>query len=168
MAAPNPERESLPHVSLRSAQPDDREFLLRVYASTREPEMLSWGWPAAEQSRFIQMQFDARARGYAVSYPAAAESVVLANDEPAGSILVLRAPQELRLVDIALLPQFRNLGITSALLGALIAESVHKKIPLRLSVVKGNRAARLYERLGFFLKSEDAMYCEMEHAAQGN
>ena len=168
MAGSNPEPKSLPPVSLRGTRPEDREFLLRVYASTREAEMLSWGWPAAQQSHFIQTQFDARARGYAVSYPAAEESIVLANDEPAGSILVFRAPPEIRLVDIALLPQFRNLGITSALLGALIAESIHKKIPLRLSVVKGNRAARLYERLGFFVKSDDAMYCEMEHAPKGN
>jgi len=168
MAGPNPEPKSLPQVSLRSTRPEDREFLLRVYASTREPEMRSWGWPAAEQSLFIQMQFDARARGYALSYPAAAESIVLANDEPAGSILVFRAPLEIRLVDIALLPQFRNLGIASALLGTLIAESIYTRVPLRLSVAKGNRAARLYERLGFFVKSDDAMYCEMEHAAERN
>jgi len=168
MAGRNPEQNCLPPISLRGTRPEDREFLLRVYGSTREPEMLSWGWPAAQQSHFIEMQFAVRARGYAAAYPAAVESIVLADDKPAGYILVLRAPLEIRLVDIALLPQFRNLGITSVLLGGLIAESLHKKIPLRLSILKGNRAARLYERLGFFVKSGDAMYCEMEHAPEGN
>jgi hypothetical protein len=39
--------------------PDDGDFLLSVYASTR-PELTGLGWPENQQDAFIRMQFDAQ------------------------------------------------------------------------------------------------------------
>jgi len=38
---------------------------------------------------------------------------------------------------------------------------------LRLSVLRGNRAARLYQRLGFVKIAEDEMYLQMERKPAG-
>lgn len=160
--------EAAPHIALRAAKTADQEFLLQVYASTREQEMRSWGWPAAQQTQFLQMQFAARSRGYAATYPATRESIVLVNGEPAGYFLVFRGGLEFRLVDIALLPQFRSCGIGRSLISELISESNAANLPLRLSVQRSNSALRLYERLGFIARGGEELHCEMERTPEGN
>jgi ribosomal protein S18 acetylase RimI-like enzyme len=149
---------------LRPATVNDNDLLLHVYASTRQDEMASWGWSAAQQSSFIRMQFDARKRGYAATYPSAENSIISIGDVPAGSLIIVRGPGEIRLVDIALLPEFRGRGLGGEVIRMLIAQAADAGSVLRLSVLRSNRATRLYERLGFIAKGGDEMYCEMECA----
>jgi ribosomal protein S18 acetylase RimI-like enzyme len=151
------------NISLRTAAANESEFLIRVYASTRAEEMAAWGWNPAQQAGFIQMQFHARRRGYAASYPSAETSVIFLNDVPVGSLTTFRSSSEFRVLDISLLSEYRGLGIGGELIGILISEAVHLKCTIRLSVVRGNRAARLYERLGFVATGGDVVYCEMEY-----
>jgi len=67
-----------------------------------------------------------------------------------GAVQIDRIPEEIRLVDIALLPGFRQRGIGSAILALLIEEANRSALPLALTVSKSNaRARRLYERCGF-------------------
>jgi ribosomal protein S18 acetylase RimI-like enzyme len=151
-------------LSLRPVTLDDEEFLLRVYASTRLEEVSAWGWTAAQQNAFLRMQFMAQRGSYAAAYPHAEHRLILVDDEPAGRILVDRGGQEIRLVDIALLPEYRNRGAGTFVIRNLIEESRTLGKPLRLQVTKVNRAARLYERLGFSKTAEDEIYWEMECA----
>lgn len=150
-------------ISLRSAAASESEFLIRVYASTRAQEMAAWGWNPAQQSGFIRMQFEARRRGYAASYPSADTSVIFVDDVPAGSLTTFRGSDEIRLLDISLLAEYREWGIGGELIRALMSEAASLKSAVRLSVVRGNRAARLYERLGFVATGGDTVYCEMEY-----
>jgi ribosomal protein S18 acetylase RimI-like enzyme len=94
------------------------------------------------------------------------ESVIVVDGAPAGSMMVFRGASEIRLVDIALLPEFRGRGIGGGLIAGLAHEAVCSGLPLRLSVARGNRAARLYDRIGFMATGEDSMYTEMEYAAK--
>ena len=149
-------------LSLRAPSDDDEEFLFRLYASTRQEEVSAWGWSAAQQTAFLRMQFQAQRRGYAAEYPDAEARIILADDEPVGRILVHRTEGDMRLVDIAILPEQRNRGVGTTFLRDLIAESESTGRPLKLQVAKGNRAARLYERLGFSRVSEDQVYLQME------
>ncbi len=126
--------------------------------------MASWGWSDAQRSSFLRMQYEVRARGYSASYPSAETSVILFGDAPAGCLILSRCPGEIRLVDIALLPQFRNRGLGESLIRMLLSEAASSNSAVRLSVLRGNRAAHLYERLGFGATGGDAMYCEMECA----
>src|SRR5882724_3766425 len=98
-------------ITIRPASPDDHDFLMEVYASTRREEMQSWGWNAAQQSGFVRLQFDARRRTYAATFPAAAENVILFDAVPIGSMIVAQSAGEFRLVDISILPEYRNRGI---------------------------------------------------------
>jgi len=150
-------------VSTRPASTSDRDFLFELYASTRREEMESWGWTAEQQTAFLRGQFDARHACYAASYPTAQESILLDAGVPVGSITVASSPGEIRLVDIALLPEHRNRGIGTLLVSRLIREALSSKAPLRLSVLRGNPAFRLYERLGFVATTTESMYIEMEH-----
>ena len=151
-------------ISLRSASASDGDFLLQVYSSTRQEEVAAWGWSPAQQLSFLGMQYEIRKRGYAAAYPSAETSIVLVGDAPAGSMIISRGSGEIRLVDIALLPEFRNRGIGENLIRRLISEAARLQSSVRLSVLRGNRAAHLYGKLGFATTGGDEMYCEMECA----
>jgi len=148
----------------RPAAADDADFLFRVYASTRAEELTAFGWPAAMQESFLRMQFHARRQSYEMTYPEAAQTILLCDGTAAGAAIVWRSKDEIRLVDIALLPEHRNRGLGRTWIEGLIGEARKAARPLRLSVLRGNPAARLYERLGFTARpSGDSMYIEMEH-----
>lgn len=152
-------------ISARPAGSDDQDFLFQVYCSTRQEEVHSWGWTAEQAAAFLRMQFDARRRSYAAAYPSGVESILDEGGTPIGSLLVRRSPKEIQLVDIALLPDYRNRGIGTRIISELIREAANSKAALRLSVLAGNPAIRLYERLGFLVTDKGTMYLEMEHGA---
>jgi ribosomal protein S18 acetylase RimI-like enzyme len=159
-AVPYPHTAAM-HLALRSVRSEDEDFLFRLYASTRQEEISAWGWDAGQQEAFLRMQFRAQRHGYAADYPESDYQVILADDEPVGRLIVNRTKKEVRLVDIAVLPEYRNRGLGAALINDLMAECQASRKPLRLQVAKGNRAARLYERLGFLTTGEDDVYWHM-------
>jgi ribosomal protein S18 acetylase RimI-like enzyme len=149
-------------ISLRSVRPDDRAFLLSVYASTRASELATVEWDAAQKAAFVRMQFDAQHAYYQEHYPDTSFDVILLGAEAVGRLYVSRWTDELRIVDIALLPEFCNRGIGSALLRRLQAEARAARKPLRIHVERFNPALRLYERLGFRQIEDRGVYLFME------
>jgi ribosomal protein S18 acetylase RimI-like enzyme len=150
-------------VKLRPAVPDDDAFLLQVYASTRRDEMAAWGWDAAQQDGFLRMQFRAQQGSYAVQFPNMDNDIILYDEKPVGRFVLLRADDEIRLVDLALLPEVRGKGIGTLLLKQVLDESAATDRPCRLRVLQTNPGAiQLYQRLGFVNISEDPIYVEME------
>lgn len=127
----------------------DRELLVRVYRSTREEELSAVPWSAEELDAFIRMQFAAQDRYWSAQRPAAERSVVVVDGADAGRLYVDRTPQEIRIVDIALLPEQRGRGAGGALLRSILDESDRTGVPVTIHVEKGNRARSLYARLGF-------------------
>lgn len=69
-----------------------------------------------------------------------------------------RWPEEIRIVDIALLPGYRGRGIGSGLLAALMTEARSAGKPLTIHVERFNRALGLYERLGFAPVADKGVY----------
>lgn len=149
-------------LSLRPVLPDDEAFLCHVYAGTRREEVAAWGWDLATQDAFLKMQFTAQRRGYEAAYPGADQSIVLLGDRPVGRIIVDRTEQAIHLVDIALLPEYRNAGCGTALIESLLSEAATAGLPVRLQVLKENRAMRLYQRLGFATSGDSGLYLQME------
>ncbi len=138
-----------PAVTLRPIEPADETFLCRVYASTRLEELAAVSWSEAEKGAFLQSQFRAQHAYYREHYAGARFDVILVGGVPAGRLYVLPMAEEIRLVDIALLPGFRRGGVGTALLRGLQEEAAAARKPLRIHVEKMNPARRLYERLGF-------------------
>jgi ribosomal protein S18 acetylase RimI-like enzyme len=98
---------------------------------------------------FVAQQFAAQTQAYVGGYPAASHDIVLVDGSPAGQLRVDRGREELRLVDVSLLPEHRSRGIGTLLVSALQDEARQRDQPLTLSVLAHNPARRLYERLGF-------------------
>ena len=150
-----------PNIALRPVESGDEQFLYRVYASTREAELAQVGWGEAQKAAFLRMQFDAQSSYYREHYGEATFDVILSGGLPAGRLYVARWPEEIRIVDIALLPQHRNAGIGGALLGGLLSESEASGRPLSIHVERFNPALRLYARLGFDVVEDKGVYLLM-------
>ena len=145
-------------ITLRAEKPDDREFLFRLYASTRQAEMAVVPWTHEEKEAFIWMQFEAQRRDYHLNYKAASFQIVLVNDEVAGRLYLDRRANEIRIIDITLLPKWRGLGIGSHLLGEVLAEGQGRRLPVSIHVERSNPALHLYKRLGFQKVSAYGIY----------
>jgi ribosomal protein S18 acetylase RimI-like enzyme len=144
------------------ADAHDSDFLFHLYASTRAEEFALLPWDEQQKSVFMRMQFDVRERAYASTYPAAVRSLVVSDGRKVGAVIVDRAENEIKLIDIALIFEARCKGIGTAVLHNLICEARSANKPLRLQVAKGNRAMNLYCRLGFTRTGGDEMYEQME------
>lgn len=149
-------------VVLRASTPADHELLVDLYGSTREQELAQVGWAPGERDAFVRMQFAAQDADYRMRNPHASFDVVEVAGRPAGRLYVDRREAEIRIVDIALLPQFRGLGVGSGLIGRLQSEAAECGKPLTIHVEVHNPAALLYERLGFRPVSERGLYRRME------
>jgi ribosomal protein S18 acetylase RimI-like enzyme len=149
-------------ISLQPAEAVDTEFLVRVYGSTRTEELARTDWDAARQDAFIRAQFAAQDAHYRQHYAGARFDIIVVDGEPAGRLYVHRVHREIRLIDIALLPEFRGRGIGTQLLRELMSEAMDSGRPLTIHVETFNPAMRLYERLGFKPREERVPYVLME------
>jgi ribosomal protein S18 acetylase RimI-like enzyme len=128
---------------------EDTEFLYNVYASTREEEMARTGWDDEQVEAFLRMQFDLQHTQYLQNYKNASFEIILLDKVPIGRLYVDRRTDEIRVIDLSLLTEFRSQGIGSKIMKDLVAEADKKNLPLNLHVIQNNPAIRLYERLGF-------------------
>jgi|KBSSwiStaDraftv2_1062776.scaffolds.fasta_scaffold02668_10 ribosomal protein S18 acetylase RimI-like enzyme len=146
-------------VSLRPATPGDEPFLRQLFASTRL-EFQFLGDPGQLEA-LLNMQFNLQRQQYEAGYPDAEDNIIFCDGQPVGRFFVSDGDQQFTLVDVALLPESRNLGIGRWLIEALLERAAAAQKPVRLHVSKMNPARRLYERLGFSVVDEDGMYFEM-------
>lgn len=156
-------------LSLRRATADDDAFLLRAFAGTRELERRAAEWEDGEWDRFVRLQFEAQRSHYRTHFPDAADMLILLSSEPVGRIRIWRPEQEIRLLDIAILPEHRNRGIGTRLLRRLQAEARTSRRPLRHMVELNNPdAVRFYERLGFSGIETHGLHVLMEWTIAGD
>jgi len=149
-------------IARREVKPEDREFLYELYASTRETEMALTGWSDEEQESFLRMQFKAQTTDYARNYADARFDLLLCGGEPAGRLYLDRREREIRIVDIALMPAFRNRGIGTELLKEIQTEAEAAGKAVTIHVEMNNPAMTLYNRLGFVPIGDHGVYYLME------
>ncbi len=126
--------------------------------------MALWGATSGQQAAFLRMQFEAQRVHYGLHFPHADHAVITIDGQPVGRVLVDRSRDEIRLIDIALLPGHRNAGIGSVLIGELLQESVAARKPVRVRAFKPSRAVGFYERLGFRRIADEGAYFALEAA----
>ena len=149
-------------IAFRPITPEDAEFLYTVYANTRTEELAVTDWSDSQKEAFLRSQFNAQHQAYQGTYQGGEFSVILRNGEPVGRLYVARWKREIRIVDIALLPEHRNAGIGSAILKDLLAEGARSGKPVSIHVEMFNPAMTLYQRLGFRKLGEHGAYYLME------
>jgi ribosomal protein S18 acetylase RimI-like enzyme len=136
-------------IRFRAETEDDVEFMLRLYASTREEELRQVDWTDEQKAEFVRQQFDAQRTHYRGNYDDAEYLVIVENDVPIGRLYLHRRPEDLRIMDIALMPEHRRRGIGALLLQEVLDEAGASGKTASIHVEVFNPALRLYERLGF-------------------
>jgi ribosomal protein S18 acetylase RimI-like enzyme len=140
--------------ALRAVGVADESFLQRVYAGTREDELSSTDWDEPTRATFLSLQYRAQAQHYRMHWPGAEHAVIVAIDaaglrHDAGRLWLDRRADTLHVLDIALLPAWRRLGIGGSCLRQLMAQAQAAGRTVSIYVEAGNPARHLYERLGF-------------------
>jgi GNAT superfamily N-acetyltransferase len=111
---------------------------------------------------FLRQQFSAQHQWYTEQYKGASFDVILVDGNAVGRLYVARWPEEIRIVDIALLPDHRNRGIGTSLLAGLIDEASAASRPLTVHVERFNPALNLYQRLGFVPVADQGVYLMLQ------
>ena len=143
-------------VTLRSATEADREFLRALHhACYRRWVEPIWGWDEADQDR-----------RFASSYTVAGRMIVELGGEPIGTLRTSRDGQCVSVDDIEVAPNHQGRGIGSRLLRGVLAGADRERLAVRLQVLHGNPARRLYQRIGFTVERETASHGLMVRPAQ--
>ncbi|RWX44869.1 Ribosomal protein S18 acetylase RimI [Candidatus Electrothrix aarhusensis] len=142
----------------------DFPFLFQVYASTRSEEMGMVPWTDEEKQQFLAMQFEAQHTHYMQHYPEANFDIINWHGKQIGRLYVDEWPAEVRIIDITLLPEYRNQGLGSFLLNGLMQRAAEGQKTLSIHV-ENNPAMRLYKRLGFQKVNSHGLYDLMEWKA---
>jgi len=109
----------------------------------------------------LRIQFTGQQQSYGAQYPGG-NRIVLLNDQPIGRIWLHRGPAAHHLVDISLLPEFRNRGIGAALVNEAIARARAARVRLCCNVAVMNPASlRFHQRLGFQIVAQDEVYYDL-------
>ena len=154
-------------VTLRPAGPEDEAFLFEVYAATRLDELAATPWDESQRETFLKLQFAAQQQHYQSHFPEADHQLILVGDRPVGRVYVAISADEVRILDVALLPKHRNCGIGSSIIKEVLAEASQAGKPVRIYVESFSPSLRLFERLGFSRVQDIGTHFLMEWRGSG-
>lgn len=131
--------------ALRSAEPADVEVIAELRAAVMRPDLERLG-------RFDEHRVRQRLRD---SFSARHTSVIESGGAFAGCVTVRPAEDGRWLEHFYLAPGLQGRGLGSAVLRTLLGRFDADGVPVRLNVLQGSAARRLYERHGFTVEAED-------------
>jgi ribosomal protein S18 acetylase RimI-like enzyme len=128
------------NINLRFATPEDKDFCRLVHHSAyRDVIVRQFGqWNEALQDSFFEREWNSLAL-----------QIVEIDGQSIGCFCSEEHTDHLSIMEINLLPQYQRQGIGTQLLVQQLDEARRLKLPVRLQVLRENRARELYERLGF-------------------
>lgn len=145
-------------LTLSAITPADAPFLLSVYAATRADELALTNWSDKQKEMFLQTQFDAQQQHYQSRYPNASLSVIKSGEQSVGRLYTAELADEIRIIDITILPKHRNQGIGTKFVKDLLRTGIDKQKPVQIYIENFNRSAQLFSRLGFAPISEQGVH----------
>jgi ribosomal protein S18 acetylase RimI-like enzyme len=149
--------------SFRPATPADYDFLYQLHRATIRPYVeATWGWNDEWQEEYFRRKFDPT-NWQIIQRPGPTGPADI------GILIVETHLAEIYLGLIEITPEHQNQGIATAIINDLIQQAHAKGLPLTLSVLKANTAARrLYQRLGFHITAEEDVRYQMTHPPMNN
>jgi ribosomal protein S18 acetylase RimI-like enzyme len=149
-------------VTLREATDADYDFMRRLYHAGREEEMKHFPYTDTEKIVFLNEQFAAQTEHYKIHYPSCERNIIELDGQPIGRLWIDEWKDQIRLVDIALMPPHRGSGIGTRLVRDVLARGAAAGKPVTIHVEGFNPALHLYERLGFEHVDTNGVYYLMK------
>ena len=153
-------------ITFRRTTDADVPFLRHLYGTTREARDATRSVDAEQKAAFLDMQFIAQKTHYEEYYPECEFLVIEMEQAPIGRLYIDRADDDIRITDIALLPEFRGRGIGRMLMEEILEEGRATGKRVTIHVEHDNPARRLYDRLGFRHVDTNGVYHLMEWSAE--
>ena len=154
------------NIEFRVIADSDQEFLKTLYGTTRTAELEMVPWTDEQKDEFIQMQFDAQHTFYQEQFGDSEFLIIQKDGFDIGRLYVDVRSDEVRIIDIALMPHYRGLGLGSTLLKAVMDTAKGLSVPVGIHVEKNNPAMSLYKKLGFELVEDQGVYDLMKWQPQ--
>lgn len=155
-------------ISLRPALDSDYAFMRDLYGSTRAEELRHFPFDEAQKDLFIDQQFAAQFEHYRIHYPTCERNIVEVDGAAAGRLWIDEWKDQIRLVDIALIPEQRGRGVGTQLLRDVLDRGKRANKPVTIHVEAYNPALHLYERLGFEKVDTNGVYFLMKWTPGGS
>jgi ribosomal protein S18 acetylase RimI-like enzyme len=149
-------------VTLRPVTAADDDFIFNCYASTRAQELAQVPWSPEQKEAFVKMQYTAQKQHYAAEAPHANHDIIYVESTPVGRIFLDRREDALHILDITVLPQYRNHGTGALLLRRLLDDAGRAEKPVTIYVESFNPSLRFFERLGFRKDHEKGFHLLMK------
>jgi len=144
---------------LRDETDDDFDFITGLYAEVRREELAPVPWTDEAKQQFLRWQSALQRDHYRKHYTNGRFWILERSGEGAvGRLYVQAGKIEIRIMDIALLPECRNQGLGSRMLQVILDVATRQGVEVSLHVEPENPAQRLYRRLGFRLAEERGAY----------
>jgi ribosomal protein S18 acetylase RimI-like enzyme len=119
-------------------------------------------WTSEQKEAFLKSQFLARERHYSNAFEQPQNLVMRFDARPVGRLFLSRTKREIRIVDLAILPEYRGRGIGSGLVRDLQREATDDSRKLTGSVDRFSRAVNFWRRQGFEITESPDIYLPME------
>jgi ribosomal protein S18 acetylase RimI-like enzyme len=150
-----------PPLSMRLVHAEDSLFLDALYRESR-PDLLALPLAPSAIEQMIAMQRGSQSAGVKQIYPNAQDWLLCWHQELVGRLLLDMGRDDIRLIDIAVAPAWRNHGFASSVLEALQAHAARTNQSISLAVQCDNLvASRVYRRAGFSVCSSDTLFNQM-------
>ena len=147
--------------SLRPMVAADNAFVQSLYRTTRD-DLRQIDAEDDFIEELIEGQQRAQTQGYGDMFPNAMYFVAEVHNERIGRVVLDFGPNEIRVVDIALIPSARGKGYGSQVLQAVKMAAAKVMAPVALSVRFDHLPAKqLYARLGFVVEEAQIPYERM-------
>lgn len=151
------------NLTLRTITKEDEPFLLSLYALTRAAELALVPWEQEQKDAFVKMQFLSQCEHYQTHFPDASYDVILLDEQSVGRLYVLRDEEQIRVMDINLMPEHRGKGIGKHYIKILKNEAETQSKPLRIFLEINNPYMSLFENWSFKnVRCDDGFYFLME------
>ncbi|KFX04720.1 acetyltransferase [Pectobacterium betavasculorum] len=125
-------------IPLRLATPEDERFLFELRRATMDEHLQRAGVIADDSAHWQRIKYH-----YNDAY------IVLMGAQRIGLFKRHKGDNAWIIIQIQILPAYQGQGIAAWLLKTFLQQADEANVPVTLSVLKGNRAITLYQRLGF-------------------
>jgi len=132
------------NLTFKKATEEDIEFLLWLRKETMIEHLINSGMDVSEENllnRIIHQFENAR--------------IILLEDQKIGLLKVTEDKNKIEILQIQISPNHQNKGIGRKIIQSILKNALANKIPVKLSVLKTNKAQTLYKNLGFEIYDED-------------
>ena len=152
-------------IELQPATSEHESFLYQVYCTTSEQEMAMVPWSDEQKEAFLRMQFSAQQTDYDKRFADGRQSVIVVDDVKVGRLHTLELEEEIKILDITVLPQHRTKGTATSLLNDLLdqARGSGKRVLVYVEIF--NPSLGFFEKRGFQKVMDEGIYYLLEWRA---